>query len=117
MSKRILLVEEDVMGLNMLSQLLICKGYDVFALHRSERIFAEIPKCHPDLIMLDSDLQGISSQVLQGALKAVETVSKIPVMLISGKAYNTELLQRDDLHSNSLSIDALVFEIERKLAA
>jgi DNA-binding response OmpR family regulator len=117
MSKRILLVEEDILGLNMLSHLLTCKGYEVYALHRSDRIMNEIPKCHPDLIVLDADLQSVSSNLIQRALKAVDTVSDIPVMLISGKAYNNELMQEGEISVNSPAIDALVYEIEQQIAA
>jgi DNA-binding response OmpR family regulator len=117
MSKRILLVEEDVIGLNMLSQLLTCRGYEVYALHRSDRIMTEIPRCHPDLIMLDQNLQRISSSVIQRALKAVDTVSEIPVMLISGDAYQEDLQRQGELSNNLPAIDALVYEIERQLAA
>ncbi|MBS7565036.1 response regulator [Mucilaginibacter sp. Bleaf8] len=116
MSKRILLVEEDLIELNMLSQLLTCKGYEVCTLSRSDKLFNEIPKCHPDLILLDKGLKTIDSGVLSRALKAIDTVSNIPVMVISGRSY-TNVNTIIGRSSAVPDIDALVNEIEHQLAA
>lgn len=89
MSKRIMIIDEDVMELNRLSQILGCQGYDVCPLQRSYKVFTEITKCQPDLILLDSMLSEMDSMALSRALNAIENAKNIPLMMISGKDYNT----------------------------
>lgn len=116
MRKKILLVEEDVIELNMLSHLLTCKGYEVCALSRSDKLFYEIPKCDPDLILLDDGLKMIDSGVLSRALRALEEINRIPVMVISGKTYiSSEFVTGDE--KVIYGIDILAKEIEYQLAA
>lgn len=88
MSKRIMIIDEDVMELNRLSQILGCQGYDVCPLSRSYKVFTEITRCQPDLILLDSMNTEMDSMAVSRALKAIDTVKHIPLMLISGKDYN-----------------------------
>ncbi len=122
MSKRIMIIDEDVMELNRLSQILGIEGYDVCALHRSYKVFTEISKCHPDLILLDSMISEMDSMVVSRALKAIDTAKNIPLMMISGKDYNNYTYAfRPQNNNNSTvktaDIKSLLKDIELKLAS
>ncbi|MDT3402539.1 response regulator [Mucilaginibacter terrae] len=121
MAKRIMIIDEDVVELNRLSLLLGCKGYDVCPLHRSYKVFSEISKCHPDLILIDSMLTEMDSMVVSRALKAIDTVKDIPLLLISGKNYNNYTYPFKSQETKepvvATGINALIKDIELKLAS
>lgn len=123
MSKRIMIIDEDVMELNRLSQILGCRGYDVCPLQRSYKVFTEISKCRPDLILLDSMLTEMDSVVLSRALNSLDTAKNIPLMMISGKNYNsyTYAFKYNDLSNGNAiktaDIHSLLKDIEIKLAS
>lgn len=123
MSKRVMIIDEDVMELNRLSLMLGCKGYEVCALHRSYKVFSEISKCRPDIILMDSMLTEMDSMVVSRALKAIDAAKDIPLMLISGKNYNNYSLpfrSPDTLPNDAAltkGINALIQDIEVKLAS
>lgn len=123
MSKRIMIIDEDLMELNMLSQILDCKGYDVCPLSRSYKVFTEISKCQPDLILLDSMMSQMDSLVLSRAIKSIDTIKEIPVMLITGKNYDhyTYAFKPQGVLNGSMvkteGIDSLLKDIELKLAS
>ena len=118
-----MIIDEDVMELNRLSQILDCQGYDVCPLSRSYKVFTEISKCHPDLILVDSMLSGMDSMVLSRAIKAIDTIKEIPLMMISGKNYNNysyAFRPQETLNSNMIKtadINSLLKDIELKLAS
>jgi PleD family two-component response regulator len=123
MSKRIMIIDEDLMELNRLSQILGCSGYDVCPLHRSYKVFSEISKCHPDLILLDSMLSEMDSMLISRAIKCIDSVKDIPLMLISGKnhsdyTYSFKPQERiSDGTAKTADINSLLKDIELKLAS
>jgi PleD family two-component response regulator len=123
MSKRIMIIDEDLMELNRLSQILGCQGYDVCPLSRSYKVFTAISKCQPDLILMDTMLSEMDSLVLSRAIKAIDTVKEIPLMLISGKNYNNytyAFKPQGMLHGSMVKtadISSLLKDIELKLAS
>jgi len=123
MSKRIMIIDEDLMELNRLSQILDCQGYDVCPLSRSYKVFTEISKCHPDLILVDSMLTEMDSMVLSRAIKAIDTSKDIPLMVISGKNYNNytyEVKPQEAQSSSSIKtadINSLLIDIKLRLAS
>lgn len=120
MSKRIMIIDEDLMELNRLSELLGCQGYDVCPLHRSYKVFTEISRCRPDLILLDSMLSEMDSMLVSRAIQAIDTVKDIPLMLISGKDYNNytyAFKPQDRLSIKTADATSLLKDIELKLAS
>jgi len=123
MSKRIMIIDEDVMELNRLSQILGCQGYDVCPLYRSYKVFNEISRCHPDLILMDSMLSEMDSMTVSRALNAIDTVKDIPLMMISGKDYNNytyAFRQQENLNMSNVKtadIYSLLKDIELQLAS
>jgi PleD family two-component response regulator len=122
MSKCIMIIDEDLMELNRLSQILDCQGYDVCPLSRSYKVFTEISKCHPDLILVDSMLTEMDSMVLSRAIKAIDTSKDIPLMVISGKNYNNYTYEvkpheaESDSSIKTADINSLLKDIKLRLA-
>jgi len=123
MGKRIMIIEDDIVELNRLSLLLDLKGFDVCPLNHSYRFLTEVIKCNPDLILLDSMLAEIDSNLIAHTLKSSDAVRNIPVVLVAGKdheiytyAYkssgngNLEDIKTSDIYS-------LINDIELKMAS
>jgi PleD family two-component response regulator len=123
MSKRILIIDEDIVELNRLSQILGCQGYDVCPLSRSYKVFTEITRCQPDLILLDSKNTEMNSYTVSRALKAIDAAKDIPLMLISGKtahSANYASKQQEDKQEiviETNDIDCLLKDIRLRLAS
>lgn len=122
MSKRIMIVDEDIVELNRLSQILGCQGYDVCPLSRSYKVFTEISRCQPDLILLDSTNTEMDSLMVSRALSAIDTVKDIPLMLISGKNYNNftymfNLKDSSNSEVKTADIKSMLKDIEVRLAS
>lgn len=123
MAKRIMIIEDDVIELNRLSLLLDLKGFEVCPLSHSYRFLTEVAKCNPDLILLDSALQEMDSTLVTRALKSLDTVSDIPLLLIDAKdhenytyAYNTR--NNGSLeHIKTSDIYSLINDIELRIAS
>ncbi|QJD94508.1 response regulator [Mucilaginibacter robiniae] len=119
MKKRILLIDDDVIGANLLSQLLNYMGYEVCSLPRIERVFYEIPKCKPDLILLHDILSTISSNVIERSINAIDGSSHIPVVKFSESDYSgfTSLLASQENVKHITSLDTFIQKIEHQLVA
>jgi PleD family two-component response regulator len=123
MSKRILIIDEDIVELNRLSQILGCQGYDVCPLSRSYKVFTEITRCQPDLILLDSKNTEMNSYTVSRALKAIDAAKDIPLMLISGKtAYSANYASKQQEDKQEIvietnDIDCLLKDIRLRLAS
>ncbi|UEG52231.1 hypothetical protein LLH06_14785 [Mucilaginibacter daejeonensis] len=83
MKKKIMIIEEDVIELNRLSLLLGFRGYEVCPLHRSYKVFTEITRCEPDIILLDAELSSMDSAVVSRALSTMNQTRDIPVVMIA----------------------------------
>lgn len=119
MSKKILLIDDDAVGANLLSQLLQYMGYNVFPLERVDRIFTEITKCQPDLILLYDTLSTINSGVVERCIHAVESSSRIPVIKFSESDYVSfsSLLTNQENAKNIFGLNAFIQKIEHSFAA
>jgi len=116
-----MIIDEDVMELNRLSEILECQGYDICPLHRSYKVLSEISKCHPDLILLDSMLSEMDSMLISRAINTIDTIKDIPLMMISGKDHNNytysfKPLEICDSTIKTADIHSLLRDIELKLA-
>ncbi|WP_345948022.1 MULTISPECIES: hypothetical protein [unclassified Mucilaginibacter] len=123
MSKRILIVDEDLIELNQLSLMLDSRGYEVCPLHQSYKILNEISRCKPDFILMDTMFSEMDSMVVSRALGVIETVKDIPLMLILGKDYNHytySLKPYGNANGNSVKttdLDTLIENINLRLAS
>ena len=83
MAKPILIVDDNVDILEMLAEVLVMKGYQVITCNRSCNAMGKIKNHHPQLIILDIQMPGLTGRDLVLQLKEYD--EKIPVIVLSAK--------------------------------
>jgi len=76
-SETILTVLEDELG----------EDYTLITLDAAEKIFKQLKKIRPDLILLDYYLPGMSCREAMKQLKSEEQYENIPIIIMSGSNY------------------------------
>ena len=121
MSKRILIVEDNRLMLEVMAYILITNGYEVFTLSSGNEVFSEIKTKHPDLVILDLALPGIKGEEICQLIKLNKTTRNLPVIICSGDdAIEDMLLQKgapDDVLQKPFDINSLIQKIAYQLAA
>ncbi|QKJ28722.1 response regulator [Mucilaginibacter mali] len=119
--KKILVVDDDRAILEMLGEVLSYYGYQVSTLARAEMVFDRIKEYNPDLILMDIMLAGMDGRTICRAIKSVEDVSNIPIILISASESGASCLNRegapDDFVQKPFDVSFLIEKIEHQLAA
>lgn len=98
-SKKILLVEDDVLILRMLSERLREKGYEVFVAEDGEEGLERVRSIKPDLILLDLILPKLDGISLLRKIKEDESISAIPVLILTN-------LKNDETIEESIRLGA-----------
>jgi putative two-component system response regulator len=80
----ILVVDDDEANLKLLARLLRGQGYLVNAVPSGEIALGMVERSHPDLILLDVHLPGISGFEICRRIKQVAATRLIPVVLVTG---------------------------------
>lgn len=89
--KRLLLIEDEEVILELLRGRLVAAGYEVATAQDGISGFALIKETHPDLVLLDMVLPGLSGfQVLQ-KMKEENLLPATPVLIISNSGQAIEL--------------------------
>lgn len=83
MSKKILVLDEDISVLEMLKAELTSRNFEVITVGRTYNIFKTIDECHPDLILMDFFLEGITGAELCNQIKCNASTKTIPVIILS----------------------------------
>src|ERR1700756_1044798 len=84
MAKKILIVEENVLMLDVMAYILMSNGYEVFALSDAGGVFYFIKNNHPDLVILDENLHGVDGTELCKLIKLNKTTSNLPIIICTG---------------------------------
>jgi DNA-binding response OmpR family regulator len=120
-NKKILILDDDQDLLDVLSILLTESGYDIQTLSTGERVFEEIKKFHPDLVLMDVTLAGMDGRLICKRMKAETDTLALPVILISGSHdLSQNLLSRgapNDFMAKPFDLSLLVKKIENQLVA
>jgi DNA-binding response OmpR family regulator len=121
MSKRILIVEDNRLMLEVMAYILINNGYEVFTLTSGTDVFSAIKARHPDLIILDLALPGIKGEEICQLIKLNKTTRNLPVIICSGDDEIGDSLHQngapDDVLQKPFDINSLIQKIEFQLAA
>lgn len=81
---KLMLVDDNVDILELLSDLLVEQGYEVVPARSGESALMRVKDEHPDLILLDIDMPGMSGIDVCSRLKSDSDTSPIPVIILSG---------------------------------
>ncbi|HEY4324429.1 MAG TPA: response regulator [Mucilaginibacter sp.] len=122
MSKKILIVEDDELMLEVMTYILMSQGYDVVSAANGNEVFENIKLTHPDLIIMDAILPGLDGPEICQLLKLNRTTKNLPVIMCSGDEDSIErsLKQRgapNDILIKPFDINSLIEKIEYQLAA
>jgi DNA-binding response OmpR family regulator len=119
--KKILVVDDDQGILEMLAEVLSYYGYEVSTLSRADKVFDRINEYHPDLILMDIMLAGMDGRTICRAIKSVESVANIPIILISATENGASCLNKEgspnDFLQKPFDVNFLIEKIEHQLAA
>lgn len=80
---RILVVDDNLAAITLLTQILQRESYQVFSASAGAQALQSVAAQFPDLILLDIDMPGMDGYEVCRRLKANQETSKIPVIFIS----------------------------------
>jgi len=87
--KTILIMEDDPYQSRLMQRLLERDDYRILIESNGESGLRAAMLSHPDLILLDMGLPDLDGQTVAGLLKASDTLSKIPVVVVTAWPQDT----------------------------
>lgn len=121
MSKKILIVDDNEYMIEIMTFILISKGYEVIALPSGENVLNSIFFNHPDLIILDAVMPGMDGREICKLLKLNRSTRELPVIMCSAEDNIDESLRQqgapDDVLHKPFDTKELLEKIEMQLAA
>jgi len=120
LSKKILVVDDDLAIIDALEELLKYSGYDVQSTPNAEEVYDRIASYQPDLILLDVMLSGTDGRDICRQLKNSTATSTIPVIMVSATPSISQTILEvgaNDFVPKPFDIFSLIQKIERQLTA
>ncbi len=121
MPKKILIVDDNELMIEVMTYILISNGYEVFAVSNGSEVFNNIKANNPDLVILDAILPGIDGREVCQLIKLNKTTKNLPVIMCSGDESIDESLNKkgapDDVLHKPFDINCLIEKVEYQLAA
>ena len=121
MPKKILIVEDNELMIDVMTYILINSGYEVISLPNGDNVFNYIKANHPDLIILDAILPGMDGREICQLLKMNKATRNLPVIICSGDDTIGESLKQtgapDDILHKPFDITSLIEMVDHQLAA
>lgn len=81
---RVLLVDDELSGAEVLGLILAGEGYHVTVAADGRQALARLEEARPDLIVTDFMMPGMNGAELVKAVRAIPSYEQVPVLLISG---------------------------------
>lgn len=97
MSKKILLVDDEVQLVEMVKMRIEASGYDVICAYDGQQALQMAKKEKPDLIILDLMLPKMDGYKVCGLLKNDSRYSKIPIIMFTARAQEEDFLLGKEL--------------------
>jgi PleD family two-component response regulator len=121
MSKyKILIIDDDILIINMISTILRSRGYEVFTAFNGEDGLAKAKSEHPDLILLDIIMPKINGYEVCTKLKSEIITKNIVVIMITGNwdresVLNSRKVGADDYINKPFAISTLLDKLSQQL--
>jgi CheY-like chemotaxis protein len=116
---RVLIIDDDVDTRSTLQEVLEGAGYTVAAFASGEEGLSSLmaPGAHPDLILLDMEMPGMSGAEFARQAKSTDPLAKIPIVLVSGLPVNDPSIRKWLVATllKPLDLDSLLETIEGHL--
>lgn len=87
---RVLIVEDNDLNLKLFHDLLMIQNFEVISSKDGKGVVAIAENEHPDLILMDIQLNGISGIDLIKELKKTPSTSKIPIIAVTAFAMKND---------------------------
>ena len=84
MNKKILVVDDEEIMRNLLNDVLHFKGFEVLLSGEGKDALAQAKQHHPDLIILDINMPGISGCGVSTLLQQCPETKAIPILFLTG---------------------------------
>ena len=121
MAKKILIVDDNEFMIEIMTFILIDKGYEVIALYNGDKVFDSVLANHPDLVILDAALPGMDGREICKLLKLNHSTKKLPVIMCSAYDDVDEALKQNgapnDILHKPFDTHEFIKKIELQLAA
>ena len=121
MSEKILILDDDNDILEVLSLLLMERGYEIRTSNHGETIFEDIQDFQPALLIMDVMLAGLDGREICRNIKNTPLTHSLPVILISGTHDPVGSLgfpgAPDDFLAKPFDMDQLHEKVAKQLAA
>ena len=121
MPKKILIIEDNELMIDVMSYILTNSGYEVISVTDGDNVFNDIKANHPDLIILDAILPGMDGREICQLLKLNKATQNVPVIICSGDETVDEALKQkgapDDILHKPFDISSLIEKVGHQLAA
>jgi CheY-like chemotaxis protein len=121
-NRRILLIEDNDVNRMLLSDYLSYCGFNVQSLSVGSALFSTVEKFQPELILLDLKLPDIDGYSLLEKIQHNQTLSKIPIIVVSAFAFRDDQERAMSLGAcryfvKPVNLKELIMTIEEKLAS
>jgi len=122
MCKKILLVEDDPLMMEVMAYILSSRGYEVYTTANGNEVFNQIRINHPDLVIVDTILPGIDSLEICQLIKLNRATRNLRVIMCSSEDDATEKIMEhkgspDDVLEKPFDINSLIQKVAHRLAA
>jgi DNA-binding response OmpR family regulator len=121
MSKKILIVDDNELIVEVMSYILINSGYEVSSLPNGYHVIEEVKNTHPDLLIIDAIMPGIDGRDICKILKLNKDTKDLPVIICSSEdnldAALTQIGAPNDVLHKPFDMSALINKVEFQLAA
>lgn len=117
MVKKVMVLEDEIVLVNLLQDLLGLEGYEVSKPKNAESLLSDLRSTHPDAVLMDVNLKGANGLELLGKIRAEEDLKDTVVVLSSGMDYRQESMARgaDDFLLKPYMPDDLMKILNRKI--
>lgn len=118
MSKKILIIDDDLAILDVLRVILQDEGFEIATISESLGTTSKIKKFTPDLILLDYWLPGLNGGKLARTLRQKKETSKIPIVMISANHISLSKVHEmgaDDFLAKPFDIIDLINVVKKNL--
>ncbi|MFD0766466.1 PleD family two-component system response regulator [Mucilaginibacter lutimaris] len=121
MCKKILIVDDNELIVEVMSYILINSGYEVSSLANGEHVIEEVQNTRPDLLILDANMPGMDGRDICKILKLNKETMRTPVIICSAEDDIDATLAQDgapdDILHKPFDMTALINKVEVQLAA
>lgn len=121
MSKKILIVDDNELIVEVMSYILINSGYEVSSLPNGDHVIEEVKNTHPDLLIIDAIMPGMDGRDICKILKLNKDTKGLPVIICSSEdnldAALTQVGAPNDVLHKPFDMNALINKVAMQLAA